>query len=136
MGVEHASETLDDPCQLLDKVSPEVAAILREHPLLETAWSKSARQAGFDLTSRFIGGNIDRKSFAANLATSSLKLGDERLATPLHRFLVAGKSNCLLWFKLASVAENRGILASLRSVPRRSTNIPLHHRYPTEDLEA
>ncbi|MCY3827611.1 MAG: HEPN domain-containing protein [Rhodospirillaceae bacterium] len=95
LGDAHASEILERPTLWLDTVPPEVAAILREHPVLETAWSGSDPSEGFHWTNPMGGGHVDFKFFAANLARSSLKLGGERVATLLHRFLVAGRNTRL-----------------------------------------
>ena len=86
----HASELFEKSHLRFDSVPPEVTSILREHPLLERCWSRLGSRDGFHLQVFLSGSQVGLKSLVGNLAKSSVKLGGERVATMLHRFLVAG----------------------------------------------
>lgn len=88
---QRASEIFDMSYFWPDSVPHEVTSVLHEHPVLERVWSKSGSHDAFHWEGAFGGSHCDLTSFVGNLAKSSVKLGGERVATMLHRFLVAGE---------------------------------------------
>ena len=88
---QQASELFDRSFLWLDSVPPDVIAILREHPLLYRLWSGSGSHDGFHWQGLLSGGHVDLKFLVSNLAKSSVKLSGKRVATMLHRFLIAGE---------------------------------------------
>ena len=88
---QRASELFDESFLWLDSVPPDITAILRAHPLLNGVWSRSDVCGGFHWQRLHGGGHVDLRFLVANLAKASVKLGGERVATMLHRYLVAGE---------------------------------------------
>lgn len=87
----HASALFDKSSLWLDTVPPDVIAILQEHPVLQRLWSGPDSQDGFYFQRILSSGHVDLKSLVSYLAKSSVKSGGKRVATTLHRFLVAGE---------------------------------------------
>ncbi len=87
----HASELFEKSSLWFDSVPPEVTSILREHPSLERCWSTSDSRDRFHLQVFLSGRHIGLESLVRRLAKSSVKIGGERAATMLHRFLVAAE---------------------------------------------
>ena len=86
----YAAKLFDESQLWLDSLPDGVLDLLLEHPVIEHAWSGGSRE-GFDFVQVLGGGHADVKSLIAILARLSVKVGGERAATMLHRFLVAGE---------------------------------------------
>ena len=86
----YAAKLFDESQLWLDSLPDGVLDLLLEHPVIEHAWSGGSRE-GFDFVQVLGGGHADVKSLIAILAKLSVKVGGERAATMLHRFIVAGE---------------------------------------------
>ena len=86
----YAAKLFDESRLWLDALPDGVLDLLLEHPVIEHAWSHGSREA-FHFVRILGGGHADVKSLITNLAKLSVKVGGERAATMLHRFLIAGE---------------------------------------------
>ena len=75
----------------IETVPSDIGAILREHPTLKRTLAESGTPEGFHFQRILSGGHVDLTSLVSRLAKSSVKLGGKRVATMLHRYLVAGE---------------------------------------------
>ena len=86
----YAAKLFEESHLWLDALPDGVLDLLLEHPVMEHAWSRGSRE-GFHHVEVLGGGHANAKSLIGNLAKLSVKVGGERTATMLHRFLVAGE---------------------------------------------
>lgn len=86
----YAAKLFDESYLWLDALPDGVLELLLGHPVIERASRHGSRDA-FHFVYLVGGGQSDFKSLITNLAKLSVRVGGERAATMLHRFLVAGE---------------------------------------------
>lgn len=86
----YAAKLFDESHVWLDVLPDGVLELLLEHPVIEHA-SRHGSNGAFRFVYLVGGGQTDLKFLIAHLSKLSVRVGGERAATILHRFLVAGE---------------------------------------------